>query len=301
MHVARPERSVDLDELRAFLALADTGSFLAAADALSLSRTTLRRRIDALEARVGVPLLLRSATGAVLTDAGRTLAARGRPLVQEATALLTSVREVGAVASGVLRVVMPAGLPPHALVPLFGAMRATYPLMHVETRVTDDPLGGALEDFDLAAHIGPRIPDGPWVTRVLTRLRVHLIASAEYLARCGTPETVDDLHRHELLGWRRPGADSRAWPLVMGGEVRVQPALISPDVHFLRQLAIAGHGIAFLPDGMLPDPGIDPELLVPVLPDVVRETVSLRVVVPEVLAKSPRVRAILESIDAIVE
>jgi DNA-binding transcriptional LysR family regulator len=87
----------------------------------------------------------------------------------------------------------------------------------------------------------------------------------------------------------------------MGGEVRVQPALISPDVHFLRQLVIAGQGIAFLPDGMLPDPGIDPELIVPVLPDVVRETVSLRVVVPEVLAKSPRVRAILESIDAIVE
>ena len=78
---------MDLEELRAFLAVADTGSFLTAAKSLRLSRATLRRRIDQLEARAGVLLVDRTRAGATLTEAGSVLATRGRQMVQEASAL----------------------------------------------------------------------------------------------------------------------------------------------------------------------------------------------------------------------
>src|SRR5262245_55449269 len=100
---------MDLEELRAFLHVVETGSFLAAADSLRVSRTTLRRRVGSLEARAGVSLVESTAHGVVLTEAGHMLAQRGRVMAQEASALLASIREVGQQPSGVLRVVLPVG------------------------------------------------------------------------------------------------------------------------------------------------------------------------------------------------
>ena len=93
---------MDLEEFRAFIAVVETGSFLAAATNLNLARATLRRRVDALEARAGVPLLERSARGVVVTEAGSLLASRGRHVLQEASALIASVREIGREPVGVL-------------------------------------------------------------------------------------------------------------------------------------------------------------------------------------------------------
>jgi DNA-binding transcriptional LysR family regulator len=76
---------MDLEELRAFLDVVETGSFLAAAKSLGVSRTTLRRRVEALEARAGVPLLKSTPQGILLTEAGEVLAQRGRIMMQEST------------------------------------------------------------------------------------------------------------------------------------------------------------------------------------------------------------------------
>ena len=120
---------MDLEELRAFLAVAETGSFLTAAKSLRLSRATLRRRIDQLEARAGVLLVDRTRMGAALTEAGSVLAARGRLMVQEASALLESVREAGAEPSGTLRVQLPVGLPPVASAAQTVATSSVGPVM----------------------------------------------------------------------------------------------------------------------------------------------------------------------------
>src|SRR5262245_61792135 len=141
---------MDLEELRAFLAVAETGSFLTAAKSLRLSRATLRRRIDQLEARAGVVLVDRTRLGANLTEAGTVLAARGRLMVQEACALLDSVREVGSEPSGVLRILLPVGLPPHVLTALLGFVRAKYPRLAFRLHFSDDPVGGLIENVDLA-------------------------------------------------------------------------------------------------------------------------------------------------------
>jgi DNA-binding transcriptional LysR family regulator len=285
---------MDLEELRAFLAVAETGSFLTAAKSLRLSRATLRRRIDQLEARAGVPLVDRTRVGASLTEAGTVLAARGRLMVQEASALIESVREVGSEPAGTLRVLLPVGLPPHVLTPLLAHIRQRYPRLSFRLHFSDDPIGGLIENVDLAIHFGESSPPGPWVSRELVRLRVWAVASAEYLARRGTPRAVEDLAQHDLLAWESPGDDGRIWPTRRGGTFSVTPVLVTRHIHLIRQFAIAGLGIALVPDAMVPDPGVAPGALMPVLPEVIGREVALRIVVPAVLSEIPRIRAMLD-------
>jgi DNA-binding transcriptional LysR family regulator len=285
---------MDLEELRAFLAVAETGSFQSAAKSLRLSRATLRRRIDQLEARASVPLLDRTRLGATLTEAGTILAARGRLMMQEAAALFDSVRDAGTEPSGVLRVLLPTGLPPHALAPLLALVRSRYPRLAFRVHFSDDPTGGLIENVDLAVHFGDRSPSGPWVSHELLRLRIWLLASAEYLARRGTPRSIEELAGYDLFAWVRGEDDGRLWPALDGGAFPVAPLLVARDAHLIRQLALAGQGIALLPDALLPDPGVPEGTLVPVLPERVGGEVGLRLIVPAALSEIPRIRAMLE-------
>lgn len=286
---------MDLTEVQALVALADTGSLLGAAEALLISRSTLRRRLEALEARAGVALFHRSHSGASLTAAGHLLAERGRGLVVEANGLLAAVREVGREATGLLRVVVPVGLPPHGLTALFQILRRRHPGLAVELRVTADPTAEPIDEVDVVLHFGHTDPRGPWICWPLFEVRDWLVASPAYLARHGTPETPTDLARHTLLAWEGPDVDPRRWPLRPTGTLAVSPVLVSTHIHWLRQCAIEGQGIAFLPDARLPDPGVAPkDALRPVLPEQVGRARSLRVAIPQAIAELPRVKVVLE-------
>jgi DNA-binding transcriptional LysR family regulator len=292
---------MDLEELRAFLDVVETGSFLAAAESLGVSRTTLRRRVEALEARAGVPLLKSTPQGIVLTEAGGVLAERGRIMMQETSALLQSIREVGQEPSGLLRVVMPVGLPPHLFTPLFGFLRSTWPQLSVHARFSGDPLGEPLDDVDMAVHFGEDSPRGPWLSHVVMRVQEGLLASREYLERRGTPRSLRELRGHELFSWEAPGDDARSWPTLQGAAFKVEPALITPDIHMIRSCCIAGLGIGLVPSIELDDPGIPEGLLVPVLPDVVGRERPVRISVPEALAEIPKIKQVLAHIRQFLE
>jgi DNA-binding transcriptional LysR family regulator len=292
---------MDLEELRAFLDVVETGSFLAAAESLGVSRTTLRRRVEALEARAGVPLLKSTRQGIVLTEAGEVLAQRGRIMMQETSALLASIREVGQEPSGLLRVVAPVGMPPHLFAPLFGLLRSTYPKLNVHARFSANPLGEPLDGVDLAMHFGEDTPRGPWLSHVVMRVREGLLASREYLERRGTPRSLRELQGHELFSWEAPGDDARSWPTLQGTAFKVQPALVTPDIHMIRSCCIAGLGIGLVPSVELADPGIPEDLLVPVLPDLVGRERPLRISVPEALAEIPKIQRVLMHVRQFLE
>lgn len=290
---------MDLDELRAFVAIADRGSLLDASRALSVSRTTLRRRIDTLSARLGVILHQPSPTGIELTEAGLTLAEHGRRLIRESESIAAAVQEIASGPSGELRVVVPVGMPPHAAIPLYAGLRGRFPGLSLRTRMAEDPLA-ASQGADLILHFGQRPAHGGFITRRLVALRVWLVASHAYLERHGTPTRVEDLADHPLLLWT--GLDSPGTlPLLDGRHVPVRPAVTSRDIHMLRQIAIAGHGIALLPDGMFPDPGFAKPPLSPVLERVVGAEVALWTAIPEALRNAPRVRAMLAGLMDVVE
>jgi DNA-binding transcriptional LysR family regulator len=243
-----------------------------------------------------VLLVDRTRDGVSLTEAGKLLAARGRLMVQESNALLQSVREAGVEPSGVLRALLPVGLPPHIFPPLLAIARK-YPRLAFRLHFSGNPIAELMEDVDIALHLGESSPAGPWVSREFARFRVWPVAAREYLEQRGTPRTIEDLSRHDLLAWEAPGEDGRSWPLTRGGTFPVAPTVTSPDIHVIRQLALAGHGIALVPNASVPDPGYPEGTLVPVLSDVVGRDIGLRVVVPAVLAEVPRIKAMLDLLE----
>lgn len=291
---------MDLEEFRAFLAVVETGSFLAAATNLGMARATLRRRVEALEARAGVPLLERSPRGVVATESGAVLAARGRAVLQEASALVASVRELGREPVGELRVTLPVGLPPQVLAAVLAATRAAYPKLALDLRFADDPAAAPLTDADLLVHFGAAAPPGSWLSYEVLPVEERLIASAEYLRRRGAPRGVEDLAGHELFSWCAPGEDGRVWATRSGETVEVAPALICADAHLIHQCVHAGLGIGYVPDGGLPVEGAAAPV-VPVLPELIGRASSLRVSVPEALASSPKLRAVVRQVQGFAE
>lgn len=287
---------MDLEEIRALISVAESGSILAAADRLGLPRTTIRRRIDSIESRLGVPLLYRGVQGAQLTPAGELAVARGRRILDEANVLVSAVRDLGQAAEGRVRVAIPIGMPPHAMLPIYEHCRAAHPKLTFDVAFCESPLDKLSTGADLVVHLGAQVPSGPWVTRTLLRVPEVLLASPAYLKERGSPGSLADLGDHDISTWRNPGADPRQLPLLGGGFHPISPTLVANDIHTLRLLAIAGQGIHFLPDaGLTPAPG-EGIGLTTVLPQVVGREVALRVVVPEPTARSPRIRALQESI-----
>lgn len=292
--------SMDLEELRVFIAVAETGSYLRAASQLRVSRTTLKRHVASLEARAGVPLLESARRGVVPTEAGRELARQGRTMIQEASALLASIREVGHAPSGTLHVVLPVGLPPHVVSPLLAALRSAYPKLSFRIRCSDDPLAEPLRDVDIAVHFGETAPRSPWTSYVVMRVREGLIASRAYLERRGAPRSIAELPRHELFAWQAPGEDPRVWRTWKGASFSVEPALVSTDIHLVRRCCIDGFGIGLVPDSPLRDPMLTNDDLVSVLPDVVGQERALRLSVPKALAGIPKIKMILDRVQAFV-
>jgi DNA-binding transcriptional LysR family regulator len=289
---------MDLEELRGFLAIVETGSFLGAATNLGVPRGTLRRRIDTLEARAGVPLLERSARGVTVTDAGAKLVERGRRLLEEGAALLAAVREVGREPSKPLRIHLPVGLPPSVLIAVVQVQRVFMPEVGVTLLMREDPLADSQlrDDVDIVVHFGDRPSNRLGVQRELLRMPLRVLASPDYLARRGTPTSVAELGAHALAAWLGPEHDVLAWPLRDGGRVTVKPMLVSNDPYGLRQHVRAGVGLALLPDADLDPLGLPVDELVVVLDELVGSSVALNLTMPAALADSPKVLKMVEFI-----
>ncbi len=286
---------MDLEELRAFLQVVDSGSFLAAADRLQVSRTTLRRRVGSLESRAGVPLLESTQQGVVLTDAGQMLARRGRAMEEEAGALLASVRDLG------------------KSPPACSASRCRSGCRRSSSRrsspASAGPIRSSTSRFASATIPSPsRSSASTWRSTSATppQREVALVRRPAAPGAAARGQTVSRSPRQaglarssrapRALRLARPGTDPRAWPLRAGGTFAVEPSLVSTDIHLVRHCCLAELGIGLVPDAMIPDPGFREDALVPVLPDLVGRERALRVTVPTALADIPKVKMVLDRV-----
>lgn len=295
------DRSMDLDELKSFVAVVETGSLLAASRSLRFARATLRRRIDELEARMGVPLLTRTETGLVPTSAGLVLAKKAKGILRDVGALVGAVREApkeDPEPTGMLRLVVQVGLPPETFAFSLSALSQRFPRLSVTMRFAEDPLT-QLADTDGAIYFGDA-PEGAWQSLELFSARVGLFATAEYLARNGTPQTVADLAKHRVALWQHQWSEP-GLPLKTGELEPFEPFLVSTDSRLLHEVARRSEVIALVPfsdliEGLL---GLTP--LVPVLQTQVGRPVTLRLAVPAALSEVPRIRTVFDEVKRALE
>jgi DNA-binding transcriptional LysR family regulator len=282
---------MELSQLRAFVAVLDSGSLLHASKALEVSRTTLHSRIAALETSLGVELFVRTPRGVEPTEFGRNFAEGARTLLGDADDLALSTALQATEVLGDLHVRASVGFPPQVGAHLVGRVAQLYPDLNIILELEGDPTREPGPEVDVILHFGAPPTTGSFRTFALIRFPEHLLASPGYLDRHGSPQTLDELRAHRLLSWMYAGFDGRRWALRDGGEFEVSPAFISNHVYTVRELAARGQGIALLPDADIAKGTVPGEQFVVVLPELVGREVGIWVLLPEAQVMTPRSRA----------
>lgn len=263
MASAQHPREVSTDDLRYLLAVARAGRLVSAAALLGVDHTTVRRRLDRLEAALGVRLLDRGADGWELTAIGRDVAARSAPLEHVVEEVLGAASGGSDSVRGTVRLVAPEAFGTLFAVPALARVQAEHPGITVELVTSTRPLSLRGSGYDLAVTVGAAA-SSRLASELLAPYAVRLYASPEYLARHEPITSLADLERHPLVFY----VDA----LLTVRELDLAPVLGGMHVRFgstnaFAQLEATKHGAglgllhAFMAER---DAG-----LVPVLPDLV--------------------------------
>lgn len=239
----------DLQDIRAFLAVAEFHSFVAAARHLSMTAPSVTRAVGALEERLGVQLLLRTTRQVSLTSAGAVYAARVGPLLAEFQKANEEVREQQGDAAGLLRINAPMSLGQQILPDVASGFRVEYPDTAISLSLTDRFIDIVSGDVDLAIRISEAPKDKSTIWRKICRVRRILVASPGYLAGFGTPTEPEHLHDHACLAYDEDSI-SETWELSNAGrkrKIKAGQRFAGNNGDLIARLAENGEGVALLP------------------------------------------------------
>ena len=241
-----------LNELAAFIAVADHRSFRKAADATGVSRSALSHALLGLEQDFGVRLLNRTTRTVSLTQAGAHLLASVRPVLQALDTALDTLAEARGAPAGTLRLNAnrrAARLLLREVVPRF---LSRYPNVDLDL-VSDGRLVDIVATgFDAGIRLGEDVPQDMIAVRFGGHVRFVAVASPTYLAALTAPTTPDDLHRHNCIRHRLPSGKLYRWEFSKGGQemvVDVPGVLTLDDSELMVDAAASGLGIAYVPEG----------------------------------------------------
>jgi DNA-binding transcriptional LysR family regulator len=244
---------IDLDDLRSFVEVVESGGFNRAARRLGISKSIVSRRIARMEADLGTRLLSRTTRGITPTEAGLEFKARSERILADLDeAREAAVRQGGDVV-GRLRLSAPLSLGVRYLAPLLADIAGRHPRLELDVSYSDRVVDVIGERYDAAIRIGT-LRDSTLVARRLAPARAVLVASPGYLAHHGRPRTPEDLAAHECLIYT--GSTSPDWPFRSGKRwISIRPSgrLRSDNSEAILQWAIAGLGIAYVPTFLLSD------------------------------------------------
>jgi len=287
---------MDLEGIKLLLKVVELGSVQRAAHQLGLPRSSLRRKLDNLQAGIGRELLVSNAVGVALTPAGAVVLEEGRGLLEHYERMVAAAKSTLSTTPGNVRVMVPVGMPDAARIAVLRSLMAITTGMCVEETEHEEPLSQLHERFDLMFHFGEPPDRGNWFSRVLIRARLVPLASEAYLQRHGRPSSVADLAGHRLLSWVVRGSNPREWPLWSGGGVPIEPIFCSSNGQLMHRLAQEGVGVLLgNPDALLL-PGTTP--LVPLLGDEIGGEITFRCLSPVPSDADPRTRTVLKLIQA---
>lgn len=293
----------DLDALLIFARVAEMSSFTRAAESLGIQKGRVSAVVRRLEQALGTTLLHRTTRSVQLTEDGRAFHARARDLLAEVQELQSMFAGSGAPLRGKLRVDMPTELAQSIVMPALPQLLAAHPELELELSSTDRRVDLVQEGFDCVIRLGPII-DETLIARPLGKLRMINAASPSYLARHGTPRTLDDLRTqaHRMVhytptlgartaGWEYPHGEGYA-TLALPGAVQVN------NVRTYHAAGLAGIGLIQAGHAALAQ-HLETGALVEVLPELRPAPLPAWLVVAHRRNLSQRVRAFMGWIEAV--
>jgi DNA-binding transcriptional LysR family regulator len=236
-----------LKQLESFVLVATKGSLTAAANIEGVAPAVIGRRIDALEERLGVKLLVRTTRRITLTHEGSAFLEDCQRLLTDLANAEASVSAGGVKASGHLRLTAPAGFGRRHVAPLVPRFLSLHPVVSISLNLSDRVVDIVNEGFDCAVRVGD-LPDSSLVSLRLADNRRLCVASPAYLKRRGTPRHPQELMQHECLVLSSDASQTRGWAFMVDGELQyLRPGarLDCSDGQVLHDWCLAGMGVAW--------------------------------------------------------
>ncbi|WP_410014766.1 LysR family transcriptional regulator [Sodalis sp. C49] len=258
-HVAAGQHGgggIELNTMRAFVAIAESGSFVAGGKIMGLTRSAAGKSLARLEAYLGTRLLHRTTRRVSLTTDGQNFYERCVQILSDLDEAEHSVRQGRLQPRGTLRLTVTAAFGRIVILPLLNQFLKTWPELEVEVSFTDRVVDLVEEGFDLGIRMGDMPVDSLMVARLIAKYRPCLYAAPAYLQGYGTPENIADLSGHQRLIYGLHSA-SGAWPLAGpdGTPVLIdgRRRLRFDSGEAIKDAAVEGMGIAYLPSFLAED------------------------------------------------
>jgi len=241
----------DLNDLAAFVTVADLKSFTKAAARLQVSPSALSQTIAKLEKRLGFRLLTRTTRSVSLTPSGERLYSVAAPRLNDIGAEITALSAQSDRPSGTIRITSSEHAALTILHPALVQLMAANPEVAVEVSIDHGLLDIVAERFDAGIRLGEHLAQDMIAVPISPPLRMAVVGSPAYLANAGRPETPGDLTQHRCINIRFPRLGNYAqWEFEKDGRavnVRVAPTYVSNSQNLRLAAARDGIGLAWLP------------------------------------------------------
>lgn len=289
----------DLNDTLVFVKVVEQGSFIAAARSLGLPKTTVSRKVQELETRLGAQLLHRTTRRLGLTEAGNVYFEHCQRIARELEEAEGAVGQLQGGPRGWLRFTVPYSVGIAWIAPLLGQFHAQYPEIRLDMHMSNDPVDLIGSDIDVALRIGP-LPDSTLVARRLAGFRTQIFASPEYIRQHGEPLHPDELQHHRILAVRKHHHSHPTritWPLTDGnggsGDYPVNPLMVANDPSALLGAVLCGEGLTLATD-VAAKPYVEEGAMRRVLAGWTGPEVDFNAVFPRGRVMSPKIRAFVD-------
>ncbi|MCU7933185.1 MAG: LysR family transcriptional regulator [Candidatus Thiodiazotropha sp. (ex Codakia rugifera)] len=283
-----------LTAMRVFVEVAKQGSFVSAARTLGMSASSISRQLMSLEQWLDVELLHRTTRQLNLTDAGRSYLQRCIQIVGEVDDMEQDAKALRKDPGGEVRISAPIFIGRYLLARMLPGFTARFPMISLQLQLLDREVNLVDEGFDLALRVG-ELAESTLVARRLDDVQIILCAAPSYLDKYGIPKTVRDLKQHNCLVDTVPQHGHR-WPFVENKKRVVMPVkgnVTANGGELVRELAISGMGIAYLPSFFVDD-DIAQNRLVVLLDKATEMNPGLFLVYPKTKHLSSTVRVFID-------
>ena len=278
-----------------FVHVVESGSFIRAAEQLQMHRPAVSKAVQQLEEELGVKLLHRTTRRLSLTSEGEAFYQRAKALLGEMADLMATYSSTQSV-SGSLRLDFPLTLAHSLLIPALDEFRERYPDIEIILTSSDRRIDLIAEGIDCVVRLG-ELEDSSFIARRIGEVAMITCAAPSYIAKYGTPLTLDDLAQHKAVNFFSDRSrEVMAWKFVVNGEIiakRVGSALRVDNSDIFLTSGLAGLGLIQGVESAL-RPHIKSGGLVPVLPEYACAPKAVSVLYPDKRNLAPRVRVFID-------
>ncbi|KAH0438483.1 LysR family transcriptional regulator [Paraburkholderia fungorum] len=288
----------DVDQLAAFVAVVELGSFSKAANHLLVSKSIISRRISLLEDELGVRLLSRSTHYVTPTALGHAFNERARRILHEIDDTVGFLKGSISEVSGIVRITSPTTFGTLYLNPAVRDLMTRYPQLEISLDLSDRAGDPFTDGADFAIRIGI-LKDSTLVSRCFKAVRQVLVCSPAYAERRGLPDSPRDIFKHECLIYQDPYCPAQWRFMVDGNWETAKPTgrLRTNNPSAAVEAAEAGLGLAVVPM-FTASSAIDRGALIQVFPQFPLEELGLHAVFPPNPMLPAKVRAVVDFLAA---